>query len=172
MNVMTTRLVTGEYEVLRKFLYLAIFVPEGGSPPDPAVLNEPELQVYLDHFGDEPDDVAVAVRVDGEIVGAAWARVMDDYGHLYDSVPSLAISLLPEYRGMGLGKRLLSGLLDELRGAGHDRVTLAVQKGNRAACGLYTGLGFETVGENHEEYLMVKSLTEGTAYGDSIGAHN
>ena len=97
-------------------------MPEGECPPDPAILDEPELRVYLDGFGQEQGDVAVAVRADGNIVGTAWARVMDDYGHIYDGVPSIAISLLPEYRGMGLGKRLLSGLLEELRGTRYERV--------------------------------------------------
>ena len=145
MNIKINRLETGEYAVLRQFLYLAIFVPNDGHPPDPAVLNM-------------PDDIAVVLHQDGDILGAAWARVMDDYGHLYDGVPSLAISLLPNYRGMGLGKRLLSGLLDELRKTGHSMVTLAVQKENHAAYGLYTRLGFKTVGENDEEFLMLKDI--------------
>ncbi len=158
MNIKINRLETGECTVLRQFLYHAIFVPKDGRPPDSAVLDTPELQVYLDGFGSSPDDIAVVLRQDGDIVGATWARVMDDYGHLYDGVPSMAISLLPEYRGMGLGKRLLSGLLDELRKTGHSRVTLAVQKENYAAYGLYTRLGFKTVGENDEEYLMLKDI--------------
>ena len=99
MNINISRLQAGEYAVLRRFLYHSIFVPEGECPPDPAILDEPELRVYLDGFGQEQGDVAVAVRADGNIVGAAWARVMDDYGHIYDGVPSLSISLLPEYRG-------------------------------------------------------------------------
>lgn len=159
MNINISRLEALEYAVLRRFLYQAIFVPEGECPPGPEVLDTPELRVYLDGFGQEQGDVAVTLRCDGEIVGAAWSRVMDDYGHLYDGVPSPAISLLPEYRGRGLGKRLLAGLLEELRSSGFDRVTLAVQKANYAACKLYTGLGFETVGEKDEEYLMLKNLT-------------
>lgn len=38
-------------------------------------------------------------------------------------------------------------------------MTLAVQKANLKACKLYTGLGFETVGEKDEEYLVLKNLT-------------
>lgn len=159
MDVIIRRLEAGEYPVLRKFLYLAVFVPEGQSPPPEDVLDVPEMRVYLDGFGREAADVAVGADCGGKIVGAAWARVMEDYGHLYDGVPSIAISLLPGYRGQGLGKRLLSGLLDELRAAGHRRVTLAVQKENLAACRLYRGLGFQTVGENREEFLMLNNLT-------------
>ncbi len=159
MSFEICRLGGEDYKILRRFLYLAIYVPEGEEPPEESVLDRPELRVYIDGFGDEAWDVAMGVRCEGEIVGATWARVMDDYGHLYEGVPSLAISLLPQYRGRGLGKRLLSGLLSELRDMGCGRVTLAVQKENREACGLYTGLGFETVGENDEEYLMVNNLT-------------
>ena len=31
------------------------------------------------------------------MVGAAWSRIMEDYGHIASNTPSLAISLLPEY---------------------------------------------------------------------------
>lgn len=53
----------------------------------------------------------------------------------------LDISLLPEYRGRGIGTRLLTTLCDE---AGRDekRVTLNVERTNRAF-GLYRRLGFE-----------------------------
>lgn len=36
---------------------------------------------------------------------------MEDYGHIDVDTPSLAISLLPEYRGQGIGTKLLSNLL-------------------------------------------------------------
>lgn len=158
MNILIRRLKTEEYSILRRFLYLSIFVPEGQALPPMDILDTPEFRVYLDRFGQEPDDIAVAVECDGKIVGAAWARVMDDFGHFYDGVPSLAISLLPEYCGQGLGKRLLSGLLDQLRFAGHDRVTLSVQKENHKACKLYLSLGFYPVHENDEEYIMLNTL--------------
>lgn len=159
MNILIRRLETEEYPILRRFLYLAVFVPEGESPPSQDILDTPELRVYLDKFGQQPNDFAVAAQCGDELVGAAWARVMDDYGHLYDNVPSLAISLLPEYRGMGFGKCLLSALLDALRTAGHKKVTLAVQKRNYVAHKLYQRLGFQTVGENEEEFLMLNNLT-------------
>lgn len=149
MNFIVRKLEDNEFDALKGFLYLAIFVPEGETPPPENILDSSELRVYLDGFGREPDDIAV---------GAAWARVMDDYGHIYEGVPSIAISLVPEYRGIGLGKRLLSGLLDALRDAGHDRVTLAVQKRNTVVCRLYLSLGFRTVRENDEEFLMLNML--------------
>lgn len=158
LDILIRKLEAEEYPVLRKFLYLSIFVPEGEKPAPVDLLDTPEFQVYLNGFGQEPDDIAVAADSGGRIVGAAWARVMNDYGHFYDGVPSLAISLLPEYRGMGLGKRLLSGLLEQVRSIGHDRITLSVQKENHRACNLYRSLGFHPVHENDEEFIMLNTL--------------
>lgn len=158
MDIIMRKFEAGEYLVLRKFLFLSVFVPEGQAPPPEDILDKPEFQVYLEGFGREPDDIAVAADSGGRIVGAAWARIMDDFGHFYDGVPSLAISLLPEYRGMGLGKRLLSELLEQVRSMGHDRITLSVQKENHRACKLYRSLGFRPVHENDEEFIMLNNL--------------
>lgn len=158
MNTIIRQFETEEYPILRQFLYLAIFVPTGQTPPPEEILDTPELRVYLEGFGTGPADCAVAAQVGDQVVGAAWARIMNDYGHLYYDTPSLAISLLPEYRGMGLGKRLLSRLLEVLDKAGQSRVSLAVQKANRPAMELYQRFGFQIVGENEEEFFMLKNL--------------
>jgi ribosomal protein S18 acetylase RimI-like enzyme len=54
----------------------------------------------------------------------------------------LHINLLPEARGLGLGRRLLTGHLDLLRGAGVVGVQLSTTSENRAALELYRRLGF------------------------------
>lgn len=66
------------------------------------------------------------------MIGAAWCRIMEDYGHIDSSTPSLAISLLPEYRGQGTGTQLLNGLLLLLREYGYQQASLSVQKENPA----------------------------------------
>ena len=89
-----------EYPLLDNFLYEAIFVPEGIEPPPKSIISSPELQVYVEHFGESKDDWGLAAEVDGKIVGAVWVRNMNDYGHIDDETPSLAISLYKEYRGL------------------------------------------------------------------------
>ena len=46
----------GETELLKDFLYEAIFVPEGTEPPYRDILEKPELRVYTDDFGARKGD--------------------------------------------------------------------------------------------------------------------
>ena len=39
-----------EYGVLNDFLYEAIFVPAGVTPPDRSIIDTPELRVYIENF--------------------------------------------------------------------------------------------------------------------------
>ena len=167
-NVVIRGLRQEEIPLLREFLYRSIFVPEGQQPPAPEILDTPEFQVYLRNFGEEPWDCAVAAEEGGMVVGAAWARVMEDFGHLYEGVPSLAISLLPESRGKGMGAALLQRLLDALKQRGAAGVTLSVQRENRRAVGLYRKLGFTVAVEKEDEYLMWKNLLETAEKGGNI----
>ena len=82
---------------------------------------------------------------------------MDDYGHVDDDTPSFAISLYKEYRGRGIGTRLMKEMLSLLRMQGFGKASLAVQKANYAVR-MYEALGFCTVDENEEEYIMVRRI--------------
>lgn len=146
-----------EYDLLNDFLYEAIFVPDGAKPPEKSILQLPELQVYTDDFGGSPHDRAFVAEAEGKIVGAAWARIMKDYGHMDDQTPSLAISLYKEYRGMGIGTALLKSLMMDLKAAGYERVSLSVQKDNYAVK-MYEKAGFTVCAEKKEEYLMAANL--------------
>ena len=82
---------------------------------------------------------------------------MDDYGHIDDDTPSFAISLYKEYRGQGMGTALMRSMLGELKNAGFTQASLAVQKQNYAVK-MYKKVGFETVDENDEEFIMLCKL--------------
>ncbi|MDD5997954.1 MAG: GNAT family N-acetyltransferase [Bacteroidales bacterium] len=143
-----------EIPVLDDFLYEAIFIPKGVEPPPRSIIEQEDLQVYVRGFGEEPHDHCLVAEVDGKIAGAVWVRIMNDYGHVDDQTPSLAISLYPEYRGQGVGTQLLNQMLDMLRRTGYPQVSLSVQKENYALR-MYQKAGFETVEERGEEVLMV-----------------
>jgi len=146
-----------EYPLLDNFLYEAIFIPEGMEHPPKTIIASPELQVYVEHFGELKDDWGLVADVDGKVVGAVWVRIMNDYGHIDNETPSLAISLYKEYRGFGIGTAMMKEMLALLKSHGYSRVSLSVQKANYAAK-LYLKVGFEIVRENEEEYIMVNHL--------------
>lgn len=143
-----------EYGKLNDFLYEAIFIPEGVEAPPRNVIDAPELQVYVKNFGNEKDDLCLVAEVQNEVVGAVWVRVMDDYGHIEDGVPSFAISLYKEYRGFGIGTALMKQMLFELESRGYKKASLSVQKENYALK-MYLTVGFQSIKETEEEYIMV-----------------
>ena len=65
--------------------------------------------------------------------------------------------ILKEYRGKGIGTRLLRQMLDLLGQEGYGQVSLSVQKENHALR-LYQRAGFEVVADRGEEVLMVVRL--------------
>ncbi|MCM1560221.1 MAG: GNAT family N-acetyltransferase [Butyrivibrio sp.] len=157
MDYMIREIQKQEYLLLDDFLYEAIFVPEGITPPPKSIITSPELQVYVERFGESKDDWGLVAEVDGKIVGAVWVRIMNDYGHIDDETPSLAISLYKEYRGFGIGTALMKEMFTLLKSHGYSQVSLSVQKANYAEK-LYLKVGFEIVRENEEEYIMVCHL--------------
>ncbi len=148
------RLRDDETEVLKDFLYEAIFIPEGVPPPERSIINRPELALYYENFGTGPADYCLVADEDGSVIGAVWTRIMNDYGHVDDDTPSLAISLYREHRGRGIGTALIQRMLELLKEQGYRQASLAVQKANYAVR-LYEKLGFRVVDENSEEYIMV-----------------
>ena len=150
-------LKSAEYRVLEAFLYEAIFIPEGVTPPPREIISQPELQVYLTDFGQRAGDYALAAESGGRIVGAVWVRIMNDYGHIDDETPSFAISLYKDFRGQGIGTAMMLEMLELLRNEGYRQASLAVQKANYAVK-MYRKTGFEVVGENDEEYIMLCRL--------------
>ena len=84
-------------------------------------------------------------------------RIMNDYGHIDNEMPSFAISLYEEYRNMGIGTALMRDMLEFLKNKGYRRTSLSVQKVNYAVR-MYQKVGFEVVDENEEEYIMVYRL--------------
>lgn len=151
------KLYKDEIALLKDFLYEAIFIPEGVEPPDRDIIERPELRLYIDDFGSRKGDHCLAADFGGKVVGAVWTRIMDDYGHVDDDTPSFAISLYKEYRGQGIGSQLMVEMLELLKRQGHKQASLAVQKANYAVK-MYENVGFRTVDENEQEYIMVCEL--------------
>ena len=116
-----------------------------------AVMRERAFLAYVDGF---PIDEAAAfvarnLRLDnpqlvaddgGRVVG--WCDIRRETMPVYAHVGHLGMGLLPEYRGKGVGERLLRASIDAARAAGFERIELAVYGRNVRAAALYRKVGF------------------------------
>lgn len=159
MEYSVRKMQPSEYALLDDFLYNAIFIPQGVTSPPKSIIKNDDLQVYVKDFGNRKDDNALVAEINGKIVGAVWSRIMNDYGHIDDDTPSLAISLYKEFRGRGIGTELMKSMLSLLARRGYKRASLAVQKANYAVK-MYKKVGFVTLTENEEEYIMICNLSD------------
>lgn len=167
MNVLIRQMNIAEYRLLKDFLYEAIFIPKGAKKPPRNIIEQDELQVYIKDFGKQKDDCCLVAECDGKIIGACWVRIMNDYGHIDNETLSFAISLYEEYRGQGIGTNLMRKMLELLSLKKYKRASLAVQKENYAVK-MYKKVGFQIVGENDQEYIMVCELQK---QGEENAAH-
>lgn len=146
-----------EYCLLSNFLYEAIYIPDGVEPPPKSVISCPDLQEYIFEFGKREHDRALIAENQGNIIAAIWVRIMNDYGHIDNYTPSLAMSVLQKYRGLGVGTSLLKQMLLVEKLAGYSKISLSVQKDNYAVK-MYKKAGFTIIDENSEEYIMTVNL--------------
>ena len=133
MNYKIREIEKTEISLLDDFLYEAIFIPKGVTPPPKDIIEDEELQIYVKDFGKYKDDICFVAEVEGRVVGAVWLRVIDDYGHIDDDTPSLSISVYKGYRNLGIGKALIKNVLEELKKRGYKKTSLSVQKANYAS---------------------------------------
>ena len=110
------------------------------------VKANPALTRYVEAWG-RTGDVGVVAEQNGTPVGAAWVRLWSPdnrgYGYVSDDVPELAIAVIPEVRGQGIGTVLLSEIL-ALAEASVPAVSLSIRADN-PALRLYERTGFVRV---------------------------
>lgn len=105
----------GDAALLGEFAYLAVHVPPGQPPYPRDILDIPAIRQYAETWGRAGDIGFVACE--GErVVGAAWIRLLigepKGFGYVDDETPELAMSLVKEYRGQGIGTSLLARVLE------------------------------------------------------------
>lgn len=163
MNALIRPLTQADAAFVREILYHALFVPPGSPPYPRALLDEPNIRRYYAAFG-APDrrDGGVLALVDDQPVGAAWYRLWPPgevgYGFVAADTPEITIALLPDFRGRGIGTRLLTALMAQARADGFAALSLSVTAINPARH-LYERCGFVTVGVDGDSLTMRASLT-------------
>lgn len=104
--------------------------------------TEDRLAWLSDHDGDHP---VIVAEQDGEVVGwASLSRYAERpaYRHTVEN----AVYVSPEHCGMGIGRALLTRLIELSDELGHHAIIALVVAGNEASLRLHERLGFETVG--------------------------
>jgi ribosomal protein S18 acetylase RimI-like enzyme len=141
---------------LRDMLHHAYYWKERapGAGPGP-------VQLYVKAWG-RPGDTAVIAIQDGFPVGAAWYRLFPrerpGYGFVDEATPELAIAVVPNRRGRGIGDALLNELIGKAREAGYPALSLCVDRQNGDAIRVYEKHGFARVGEHDESLTMLARL--------------
>lgn len=148
---------TEEYPLLDDFLYQAIYQPDTTNLAPKSIINKPELQVYIKDFGKQKDDYCFCAEVGNRVVGAVWVRNINGYGSIDEDTVEFAISVFDKYQKMGIGTALMNRMLEYLKELNYPKASLAVQKENYAIR-MYKKVGFEIVGENDLEYIMIHRL--------------
>jgi ribosomal-protein-alanine N-acetyltransferase len=104
-----------------------------------------------------------------KVIRAGHGRVLGfiNYWVVADEIHVLNVAIHPEWRGQGLGRRLMRHAIRVARQRGARLVTLEVRRSNQKATRLYSSLGFDAVGlrpryyENQEDAIvMVLRLRE------------
>lgn len=148
---------TDEYPLLDDFLYQAIYQPDTTNLAPKSIINNPELQVYIQDFGRQKDDYCFCAEVNNRIIGAVWVRNINGYGSIDDVTVEFAISVFDQYQEMGIGTALMNRMLEHLKELNYPKASLVVQKGNYAVR-MYQKVGFEIACENEQEYIMIHRL--------------
>lgn len=76
MDYIIRKLKLEEGKVLDTFLYEAIFIPEGAEAPSKDIINQPELQVYVEDFGNRTGDICFVAEADKSVVNLGFRSLM------------------------------------------------------------------------------------------------
>ncbi len=122
--------------------------------------GEPWPDDYLKKVAREPSNDFIVAEADGKIIGYVLARVKED-----KSGSTKTIAIDTEYRKQGIGKTLISAVIEKLKEKGAKQVFLHLRTYNKTATEFYKNLGFETIEtkknyfpNNDDAYLLRKEV--------------
>lgn len=165
MRVTVRPIGADEVDFIRWALFTALaWTPERERLVREVTLDHPEIARYHRDWG-RPGDLGVAATADDDVVGVCFCRLFtaNDHGHGYldEHTPELAVAVRDDFRGQGLGTRLMAELAGVARDAGYVRLSLSVDTYNPARR-LYERLGYATVGDDESGVRMVLDLAATT----------
>ncbi len=123
----------------------AVVAPQFGetrSLSESWLRRKAEYEAWLN----EPDTFILLAEKENQAIGYAFIRFKGNTSATWRGVERLAeietLSILPEFRGMGLGSKLMEAIYTELEKEGVQDVSLVVVATNTAAIEFYERQGF------------------------------
>ncbi|MEM3104102.1 MAG: ribosomal protein S18-alanine N-acetyltransferase [Candidatus Bathyarchaeia archaeon] len=101
--------------------------------------ERPYPSSYLETLAYLSPETFLVVSLNGSIVGYSASVLRGSEGHI------ISIAIHPDYRGIGIGEKLLRENIKRLKDSGAKRVVLEVRIDNIQALKLYQKLGFKIV---------------------------
>ena len=134
-------------ELIWNIVYITADMEKSGETIEQAKQN-PDRRRYICDWGKPFDYGVIAETPDPEkkLIGLAWMRlftyVNKGAGYIDDETPELSIGLFEEFRNQGIGKLLMTELIN-YAGGKVSGISLSVRDYNLPAISMYKSLGFE-----------------------------
>ncbi len=90
--------------------------------------------------------IYLSAKIENKVVGYAGMWKIFDEGHITN------IAVHPEFRQIGIGSKLLEGLINISKKVNITKMTLEVRRSNKSAQTLYMKYGFKAAGIRKEYY--------------------
>lgn len=113
-------------------------IGEGFGPSDP------EVEAMSKHYNDASSSKYLVATAMGEIVGGSGVAPFNGSNEICEL---RKLFLLPESRGLGLGKKLTEDCLEYAKSKGYKKCYLDTLKSMTSAISLYEKLGFQHLHE-------------------------
>lgn len=139
------------------------------SEPEEIRLTLEQEENFIESKQKSEKELLLVATLDGKHIGNCSLCSMGTKQR-YKHRCSVAIALYKEYCGLGIGRQMMSTVLEQAKHCGYEQAELEVIVDNKPAIALYKSLGFEIYGtmKNNmkyndgtygDAYFMVKYLT-------------
>ena len=148
---------------LQKMLFEAVFwsFADADKPTLAEALAMSDVQRALVNWGERDGDTGLIATVDGIDIGAVFYRYYtpDNHirGYLNPNTPVLVIGVHRDYRRLGIGHVLMTGIIDHAEQQGIPQISLMVSKKNHALY-LYQQQGFVAHTDTGDSLLMIRKI--------------
>ncbi len=160
-DVVIRAAAAGDVAFLEDMLVQAANAPDHLDRDRAETLADPAIAHYIAGWPRVTDIGVIAAEEHQRPVGAAWLRFFTDaepaYGFVRADIPELTIGMVAEWRGRGVGRRLLRALADIARQRDLEHISLSVERANPAAA-LYRAEGYRVIDSRERSDTMLLDL--------------